>query len=148
MLDETSGANELLDLLSSIFYTMLAFSINLIFLREKGTVLCYGLCLLPLKTKRLISMISELSRLRGLSASLLTDDIELLHEEVRCSESASVSGESWSMVRVLRDKRLRLPLLLACSMQAGQQTSGINAVSRLSKITIKVPMPRVSVCTR
>ncbi|KAJ8722423.1 hypothetical protein PYW07_003603 [Mythimna separata] len=81
--------------------------------------------------------LKELSRLRGLSQSLLTDDIELLREEVRCSEAASVNGESWNMVRVLRDRRLRLPLLLTCSMQAGQQTSGINAVFYYSQTIFK-----------
>lgn len=68
----------------------------------------------------------ELSRLRGVSPSVLSEDIEVLREEVRGSQSTS---SAWSMLRVLRDPRLRLPLLLACTMQAGQQTSGINAVS-------------------
>ncbi|CAB3221412.1 unnamed protein product [Arctia plantaginis] len=73
--------------------------------------------------------LKELSRLRGVSISVLNDDIELLREESRRSESASLSGDTnWSMMKVLLDKRLRLPLLLVCSMQAGQQTSGINAV--------------------
>ncbi|XP_075969950.1 solute carrier family 2, facilitated glucose transporter member 1-like isoform X2 [Anticarsia gemmatalis] len=73
--------------------------------------------------------LKELSRLRGVSTSVLTEDIELLREEVRCSEQAARAGDSnWTMMKVLRDNRLRLPLLLACSMQAGQQTSGINAV--------------------
>ncbi|KOB72303.1 Solute carrier family 2, facilitated glucose transporter member 3 [Operophtera brumata] len=50
---------------------------------------------------------------------------ESLREEVRAGRAAQDQG--WGMVRVLRSRQLRLPLLLACSMQAGQQTSGINA---------------------
>nr|XP_026489964.1 solute carrier family 2, facilitated glucose transporter member 1-like isoform X1 [Vanessa tameamea] len=70
--------------------------------------------------------IKELSRLRGEIPSVLTEDLELLREEVRAE--ASTSGEKWGMWRVAREPKLRLPLLLACTMQAGQQTSGINAV--------------------
>lgn len=74
----------------------------------------------------LYQKLSELSRLRGVSASVLTEDMELLKEERRAASSSD--QEHWGMLRVLRDPRLRLPLLLVCSMQAGQQTSGINAV--------------------
>ncbi|PZC84700.1 hypothetical protein B5X24_HaOG204248 [Helicoverpa armigera] len=82
--------------------------------------------------------LKELSRLRGRSPSLLSDDLELLREEVRCGEAATLNGEQeWSMIRVLTDKRLRLPLLLACTMQAGQQTSGINAVFYYSQTIFK-----------
>jgi hypothetical protein len=69
--------------------------------------------------------ILELSRLRGVPASVLSGEVEALREEAR----GAADGERWGMARVLRDSRLRLPLLLVCSMQAGQQTSGINAVS-------------------
>ncbi|CAH2232980.1 jg8297 [Pararge aegeria aegeria] len=90
------------------------------------------LCILPESPKYLFvvkrneaAAISELSRLRGVSPSVLTEDLELLKEESRNEGS---SGENWSMLRVLKEPKLRLPLLLTCSMQAGQQTSGINAV--------------------
>ncbi|XP_053625183.1 solute carrier family 2, facilitated glucose transporter member 1-like isoform X2 [Plodia interpunctella] len=90
------------------------------------------LCILPESPKYLFvvmrnenSAIKELSRLRGVSPSMLSDDMELLREESRAAASA---GEKWSMARVLRDPTLRLPLVLVCAMQAGQQTSGINAV--------------------
>ncbi|XP_068629467.1 solute carrier family 2, facilitated glucose transporter member 1-like isoform X2 [Battus philenor] len=76
-----------------------------------------------------ITSIKELSRLRGVSSSILTEDLELLREERRAADVAASSGESkWSMARVAADPRLRLILLLVCSTQAGQQTSGINAV--------------------
>lgn len=72
----------------------------------------------------------ELRRLRGVSTSLLVEDVKLLREEARVNELAMLSGDrDWGMGRVLRDPRLRLPLILTCSMQAGQQFSGINAVS-------------------
>ncbi|XP_048479621.1 solute carrier family 2, facilitated glucose transporter member 5 isoform X1 [Plutella xylostella] len=69
----------------------------------------------------------ELSRLRGVSASVLTAELELLGTE-SAGEGGGEGGEGYSMVGVLRDPRLRLPLILCCAMQAGQQTSGINAV--------------------
>ncbi|XP_035436038.2 solute carrier family 2, facilitated glucose transporter member 3 isoform X2 [Spodoptera frugiperda] len=78
--------------------------------------------------------LKELSRLRGVSPSVLSEDIEVLREEVRGSQATS---SAWSMLRVLRDPRLRLPLLLACTMQAGQQTSGINAVFYYSQTIFK-----------
>lgn len=79
--------------------------------------------------------LKELSRLRGVSTSVLTVDVDVLREEVQNNELAAVSGDNkWTMIRVLKDKRLLLPLLLACSMQAGQQTSGINAVFYYSQI--------------
>ncbi|KAI5641714.1 sugar transporter domain-containing protein [Phthorimaea operculella] len=82
--------------------------------------------------------IKELSRCRGLSPSLLQEDIELLRSEAQVAETASLSGETqWTMLKVLCDKRLRLPLLLVCSMQAGQQTSGINAVFYYSTLIFK-----------
>ncbi|KAL0894233.1 hypothetical protein ABMA27_014245 [Loxostege sticticalis] len=84
------------------------------------------------------SALRELSRLRGVSTSVLNEDLDLLREEARASEAASLSGEQhWSMIRVLKDPRLRLPLLLTCTMQAGQQTSGINAVFYYSQTIFK-----------
>ncbi|CAH2232978.1 jg8295 [Pararge aegeria aegeria] len=88
------------------------------------------LCILPESPKYLFviqrneaAAISELSRLRGVSPSALTSELELLRKEARSETSA----EHWSMMKVLREPKLRLPLLLSCSMQAGQQTSGITA---------------------
>ncbi|XP_049867477.1 solute carrier family 2, facilitated glucose transporter member 3-like isoform X2 [Pectinophora gossypiella] len=81
--------------------------------------------------------LKELSRLRGVSPSLLTEDLELLKEEARAAEAASLSGANWSMARVAADPRLLLPLLLVTTMQAGQQTSGINAVFYYSATIFK-----------
>lgn len=78
----------------------------------------------------------ELSRVRGVSCSLLSFEVDLLREEVLANEASS-GGDTWSMARVLSDPALRLPLLLACSMQAGQQTSGINAVFYYSSTIFK-----------
>ncbi|XP_063822040.1 solute carrier family 2, facilitated glucose transporter member 1-like isoform X2 [Ostrinia nubilalis] len=79
----------------------------------------------------------ELSRLRGVSTSVLNEDIDMLREEARASNASAGGEQHWSMIRVLKDPRLRLPLLLACSMQAGQQTSGINAVFYYSQTIFK-----------
>lgn len=71
----------------------------------------------------------ELRRLRGPSAASLAEDIDILRDEARANQIAALSGDTaWSMSRVLSEQKLRLPLLLTCAMQAGQQTSGINAV--------------------
>ncbi|XP_037295618.1 solute carrier family 2, facilitated glucose transporter member 1 isoform X3 [Manduca sexta] len=100
------------------------------------------LCMLPESPKYLYvvkrdeeTALKELSRLRGVSASVLTEDIDMLREEVQAAEA--LSDQQWSMWRVVTDPRLRLPLLLACSMQAGQQTSGINAVFYYSTTIFK-----------
>ncbi|XP_052757468.1 solute carrier family 2, facilitated glucose transporter member 1-like isoform X2 [Galleria mellonella] len=80
------------------------------------------------------SAINELSRVRGVSASILTDEVDSLREESRVEVA---DDDHWSMLRLVMEPRLRLPLLLACSMQAGQQTSGINAVFYYSQTIFK-----------
>ncbi|XP_047512510.1 solute carrier family 2, facilitated glucose transporter member 5-like isoform X1 [Pieris napi] len=66
----------------------------------------------------------ELSRVRGVSPSLLTEELDELREEVRSNNDT----DRYTMWAALKDRRLLLPLLLVCTSQAGQQTSGINAV--------------------
>ncbi|XP_069365819.1 solute carrier family 2, facilitated glucose transporter member 1-like isoform X2 [Maniola hyperantus] len=85
--------------------------------------------------KNELAAITELSRLRGVSPSVLTEELELLREETQTD--ASSAGKRWSMLKVLQEPSLRLPLLLTCSMQAGQQTSGINAVFYYSQTIFK-----------
>ncbi|RVE51232.1 hypothetical protein evm_004197 [Chilo suppressalis] len=80
------------------------------------------------------SALNALSRLRGVSSSILAADVQLLREEAR----TPVGGdESWGLKRVAADTRLRRALLLVCAMQAGQQTSGINAVFYYSQTIFK-----------
>ena len=70
------------------------------------------------------SSISELSRLRN-------RDILQLQEEVRALQEGSTmrsTMDNWTIGRLLQDSSLRLPLLLVCCLQFGQQLSGINAV--------------------
>ncbi|CAH2073208.1 unnamed protein product, partial [Iphiclides podalirius] len=81
--------------------------------------------------------IKELSRLRGASCSVLSEELEMLHEERRAAQTAASADGGWGMARVAAEPRLRLPLLLVCSMQAGQQTSGINAVFYYSQTIFK-----------
>lgn len=73
--------------------------------------------------------LKELCRLRSATKDMLINDINILSEELRCNECTEANKDNkWTMMSVLLDKRLRLPLLLVCSMQAGQQTSGISAI--------------------
>lgn len=52
-----------------------------------------------------------------------------IHEmKIEQQDSEVEDKDTWSIGRVLTDKTLLLPLLLVCSLQAGQQMSGINAV--------------------
>ncbi|CRL05839.1 CLUMA_CG018866, isoform A [Clunio marinus] len=59
----------------------------------------------------------------------LCDDQNMADEEFEAMEpSNQTSEEQRGVISVLRDHRLLLPLILVCSMQGGQQMSGINAV--------------------
>ncbi|GLV34210.1 uncharacterized protein CBL_00140 [Carabus blaptoides fortunei] len=69
--------------------------------------------------------LKELSKIRGLPISSLTDEVLDLQQAQRTDEQ---TGISWNIATVVKDKELLLPLLLVCAMQAGQQFSGINAV--------------------
>lgn len=71
-------------------------------------------------------MISELKRVRNASEDSLGDEIEILRLE---DQENIRQGDTWSIRKVLKSKSLLLPLLLVCSLQAGQQLSGVNAVS-------------------
>ncbi|CAG4912901.1 unnamed protein product [Colias eurytheme] len=78
-----------------------------------------------------VEALRELSRVRGVSPSVLTDELEAVREE------SHTGSASCGMLQALRDRRLMLPLLLVCSSQAGQQTSGINAVFYYSQTIFK-----------
>ncbi|KAL3268136.1 hypothetical protein HHI36_007263 [Cryptolaemus montrouzieri] len=68
----------------------------------------------------------SLSRIRNTPVDELEQEIEELKNEQRVIESQR--SDAWSIKRVLGDRKLLLPLLLVCALQAGQQFSGINAV--------------------
>lgn len=68
-----------------------------------------------------------LSKIRELNEEALAHEIYEMKIEQQDSDAENL--DSWSIGRVLVDKTLLLPLLLVCSLQAGQQLSGINAVS-------------------
>jgi hypothetical protein len=61
----------------------------------------------------------------------LTDELEDLRAAHKAEQELVASGVSWSMRSVACAPTLRLPLMLVCALQAGQQCSGINAVSVL-----------------
>lgn len=67
----------------------------------------------------------ELQRLRGYSA-----ESEALQAELDTMEQeAKVKSKPSSYMEVLRNPKLRLPLIIVCAYLGGQQISGINAVS-------------------
>jgi hypothetical protein len=74
---------------------------------------------------------SELSRLRGVAPDQLADELDDLRVAQKADQESAASGVSWSIGSVARAPTLRLPLLLVCALQAGQQCSGINAVSEI-----------------
>lgn len=55
-------------------------------------------------------------------------EIELANKSTNCS---------WSIARLFKEPTLRLPLLLVCFLQLGQQLSGINAVFYYSNVIFK-----------
>lgn len=68
-----------------------------------------------------------LARIRCVNESMLEDELQELRIEQQDAEAGG--SDSWNIAKVVTDKTLLLPLLLVCSLQAGQQFSGINAVS-------------------
>ena len=72
---------------------------------------------------------SELSRLRGVAPEQLADELEDLRAAHKAEQELAAGGVSWSMGSVARAPTIRLPLMLVCALKAGQQCSGINAVS-------------------
>lgn len=78
---------------------------------------------------------SELSRLRGVVPEQLEDELDDLRAAHKADQESAASGVSWSMGSVACAPTLRLPLMLVCALQAGQQWSGINAVSEILVLT-------------
>ncbi|KAJ4430980.1 hypothetical protein ANN_19573 [Periplaneta americana] len=72
--------------------------------------------------------IKELSRLRGVALEQLEEELEGLRAAHKAEQELAANGVSWNMGTVARAPSLRLPLMLVCALQAGQQCSGINAV--------------------
>ncbi|XP_017775957.1 PREDICTED: solute carrier family 2, facilitated glucose transporter member 1-like isoform X2 [Nicrophorus vespilloides] len=66
--------------------------------------------------------IRQLEKIRGVEQQSLVADMQELQAEQSCETKV------WNLKTVLGDKNLLLPILLVCSMQAGQQFVGINAV--------------------
>ncbi|KAJ9583498.1 hypothetical protein L9F63_022161, partial [Diploptera punctata] len=72
--------------------------------------------------------IKELSRLRGVAPEELEEELEVLRAAHKAEQELVASGITWNMKNIVCAPTLRLPLLLVCALQAGQQFSGINAV--------------------
>ncbi|CAG9815636.1 unnamed protein product [Phaedon cochleariae] len=70
--------------------------------------------------------LKQLQKIRDMKEEFLVGEIEDLKLEQQDNELNA--GHTWNVLKVLSDKSLLLPLVLVCSLQAGQQLSGINAV--------------------
>ena len=77
-----------------------------------------------------IRAIKEIQRLRG--KHLTAEYIE--NEIFKKEDTATNDCETMSLLSVLKDPALRLPLILVCCLQGGQQLSGINAVCYIRSI--------------
>jgi hypothetical protein len=67
-------------------------------------------------------------------------DRVLLHNEIADLEQELVNkstSSSWTIIRIFQEPTLRLPILLVCFLQLGQQLSGINAVFYYSDVIFK-----------
>lgn len=69
---------------------------------------------------------TALKRLRA------SNDIEDDVEEMKAEQRAHGQEATISMLQLLRSSSLRMPLVIAVTMQLSQQFSGINAVSTFS----------------
>jgi MFS transporter, SP family, solute carrier family 2 (facilitated glucose transporter), member 3 len=78
----------------------------------------------------------ELKRLRGKHTNIRAEIEEM---NVAANEGTQEKRSLWS---VIRDPTLLLPLVIVCALQAGQQLSGINAVSvgNQQRMTFKVKL--------
>ncbi|KRT85756.1 membrane transporter [Oryctes borbonicus] len=79
--------------------------------------------------------ITILENIRSMNVSELESEINEL--EIESNDNKKRSEKTFGFWNVLTDRSLLLPLLLVCSMQAGQQFSGINAVFYYSKSTFQ-----------
>ncbi|XP_016972822.1 solute carrier family 2, facilitated glucose transporter member 1 [Drosophila rhopaloa] len=66
----------------------------------------------------------QLQQLRGYSADSVALQVEMDEMELEAASKVAASG----LVEVLRDPKLRLPLIIVCAFLGGQQLSGINAI--------------------
>lgn len=68
-------------------------------------------------------------------------DVEDELNEMRAEARKSQSIKTFTLKQLLTAPELRLPIIIACALQAGQQASGINAVSiTLSMDTVVISM--------
>ncbi|KAF5283740.1 hypothetical protein FQA39_LY17237 [Lamprigera yunnana] len=79
--------------------------------------------------------IAQLTRIRG--GSNVVAEREIVEMEVAMQAANEQVTESWSLIKVITDRSLFLPLVLVCAMQGGQQLSGINAVFYYSTLIFK-----------
>lgn len=92
--------------------------------------------LFPESPKYLCSASDRTGAMRELRK--LCDSHDMALEELESIEPIDSTVEKQSLLSVLTDPKLLLPLVLVCAMQGGQQLSGINAVSFLRSLIINL----------
>ncbi|XP_012269365.2 solute carrier family 2, facilitated glucose transporter member 1-like isoform X2 [Athalia rosae] len=117
-LSYTLGTKELWHVMLAAFSPLSLISLGLLYVLPESPKYLYVI------KGREGDAIKELSRLRNLGRSILDNEIANLDQEAIAAKRTS----TWTMARVFKDPTLRLPLILVCAMQAGQQLSGINAI--------------------
>ncbi|KAF5278787.1 hypothetical protein FQR65_LT15515 [Abscondita terminalis] len=80
--------------------------------------------------------IKQLRRIRNNQSEPIIER-EIMEMEAAMQATSNVVNEKWSIIQVITNKSLFLPIILVCSMQAGQQFSGINAVFYYSGLIFK-----------
>lgn len=73
------------------------------------------------------SFYAELMLLRNNDTQMVENEMDMLYQE------SLHQTEKRSLLSVLRDPTLLLPIMLVCSLSFGQQMSGVNAVSKNTK---------------
>lgn len=77
-------------------------------------------------------LLSELMSLRNNQTKMVEDELAILYQE------SLTQTDKRSIISVLRDRTLTLPLILVGSLCLGQQLSGINAVGQHKKISLSI----------
>ncbi|KAK5645016.1 hypothetical protein RI129_006316 [Pyrocoelia pectoralis] len=77
----------------------------------------------------------QLERIRNNPNYVVEREIMEMESHMQVVSEQTQTG--WNIGKVLRDRSLLLPIILVCSMQAGQQFSGINAVFYYSTLIFK-----------
>lgn len=126
-LDSVLGTKEHWHIMLAAFSLLCAIALLLTFVLPESPKYLY------ITKEQQSKALKELSRVRNMDIMLLQNEVASLQQEFMTRSSA----DSWTIGRILKDSTVRLPLLLVCFIQAGQQLSGINAVFYYSNSIFK-----------